>query len=248
MMSEYPNNCRQCQKIVSEDNSIFWNPSISQWFRFEDLVPKEFSKREIDLTKVLVFCPKCYIEKTLYDYNAIKCDNCGVFDNYRGYACMIRSYKLKIRGNMAIGNFEFVSEETRPAHLKTNGRLCEQCRQLLLNLNIIRQHVPKEKPKKFIEHDKSPAMVQCHICEALYPPIFNEWIDQGDNCASTITEQGIYCSYGSDFDMNKYAWISGTMSKEYHELYKHNKKNICDSCITKLCETNVIKLESQDNI
>lgn len=63
---------------------------------------------------------------------------------------------------------------------------------------------------------------KCSHCQKIYP--FDIWHEQGDGFASDAYASGVFCGYGSKFDMSIFLWTQG----------QKTQGQICDECIDQL--------------
>jgi hypothetical protein len=108
------------------------------------------------------------------------------------------------------------------------------------NTNNVDNWIVCDDCLKNIEYEPYKS-IKCGLCNESFTALFDEG-DQGDGCASSITEKGIYCHYGSCKDEDKFTWTDGIMPKEFRNI-----KNICDTCIDKLVEKKVIEYQGESN-
>lgn len=57
----------------------------------------------------------------------------------------------------------------------------------------------------------------------------------GHSCANYIQDTGVFCGYGSLFDMSRYRWSSGGKPMEYKNI-----KTVCDQCLRNMIDNNII--------
>lgn len=290
MTDTYPTHCRTCTCLLSPD-SVYWIPSANQWFRINDLS----GHRKLDTSKMLGYCPQCYIDLMLNKTN--KCLNCGIFTNTEAY--MHKSTSV-INGNVLTGDYKFIIKED---HLiDKDGGICMECLDLMEKSNIIEkmskimcpylkcaicEHRCDENNinvngSVFIswnqfsdqryffngfssEMELSPPLedtirypcqicdvcmeklldrghtisqrkrVECHVCHNFFSAIFSD-INQGDGCASYISEQGIFSHFGSKFDTDIYKWKTGLLPNALL-----GKNNCCDDCVQNMIDNKIIE-------
>ena len=85
----------------------------------------------------------------------------------------------------------------------------------------------------------------CTFCREQYATIFPK-TNQGNNCASTVSDSGIVGHYGSTLiDMQRWVWVDKI--PEHISEHIENKNNvICDDCVRKLIKDKRIALVSED--
>ena len=82
---------------------------------------------------------------------------------------------------------------------------------------------------------------ECNICCREFQSICSG-NPYGYGCSSTVTQQIIRCSFGSNKDLNQYSWVGGTIPNEFTSV-----ENICDDCIDQLEVDKVIEYGGEYN-
>lgn len=76
--------------------------------------------------------------------------------------------------------------------------------------------------------------LHCARCEKVYDASGYDEVyedDQADWCASTATDKGIMCHYGSAFDLSFFEWTDEPLALGV----------VCDDCIDAMCEAGVLR-------
>jgi hypothetical protein len=77
--------------------------------------------------------------------------------------------------------------------------------------------------------------VECHVCNNFFSAV-SEDTTQGYECASSISERGIFSHFGSKFDSDIYKWNTGLLPD-----YLLGKKNCCDDCVQNMIDNKIIE-------
>ena len=158
IVSFFPTTCRTCEKKFDGNDGVYFIPSLNQWFVLEKV---QTAKRQFNPSKLLFYCNKCYINKSLKQQNSFCCVNCQVYDNSIGAAPQIKKDKVLIYGSMEMENFEFILPLSElPSHLQQDGQLCKECLNKLMNEGVIKK---EENNNKLVENNDTNT--NCYLCK-----------------------------------------------------------------------------------
>lgn len=237
--------CRSCHLLVDKFKSVIltdgsdevWKDQKSYRIINLPILPIQFYKQHETV------CQPCFdkfvdqkliVEHHIVDNKSQQCDIClrtnddannanNAADDNNTLA--INPKKLRIPAHF-LTNTKFsvfcggIFETSQPVEFKSNKHdswtVCSDC-------------LEKIEYKPYLS-------VNCDNCHEKYQSSMDIDGPQGWGCCASISEEQIFCGYGSDRDQARYKWVGGLMPDKYRTM-----DNICDSCLDKMTEDKIIK-------
>src|SRR3989338_7285529 len=194
------------------------------------LIPEsEYYSKNLSLLQPKQSIPKHDYTKKLYmEEICIFCKSKNLFNTHNYNDNKVNSsniwYKLINSGEMSDGYNTIYkvkpnNKETITDNLKYPASVCDVCIDLFS-----------------LEDIKS---ISCDLC-------LNTFVDSdcggGINCAAFVGDNGVFCGYGSDHDMERYRWMTGGKP----DIFR-NAKNICDKCLVHLINQKLLIPDGEYN-
>jgi hypothetical protein len=162
--------------------------------------------------------------RELYAYT---CDTCGK----PAYNQSLKDGIWCFHGSQMDGIFYSLISPRDDLQQNDVEMICDECVHFLHETNQIKYKERIECEGCYICGED----IECFVCHRFYPL---EVGNQGDHCASTVLQTGIWCHCGSHLDGNYYVWVND-IPENCKELIG-TKKNVCDKCIVEMKKRNEI--------